>query len=136
MKLFAFLLLWILLLLAAPLLQLPDPSRTDVSNTLAAPSLEHLFGTDNAGRDVLSRSLYGGQRSILTASLAALIAILPALLLGMLAGMSSRVDKTFVILLNTLLAFPSLLLALVVLTLLGRGLMPIAIAIGISQLAF
>jgi peptide/nickel transport system permease protein len=136
MKIIFLLLLWIALLLAAPLLPLPDPSRTDPSRTLEAPSLEHLFGTDNAGRDVLSRSLYGGQRSIFTATLAASIAILFALLLGIVAGISTKADRPLVILLNTMLSFPALLLALVILTLLGRGILPIAIATGVSQIAF
>jgi peptide/nickel transport system permease protein len=136
MKTFALLSLWILLLLAAPLLPLPDPSKTDVEHTLEAPSVEHLFGTDNAGRDVFSRTLYGGQRSIFTASLAAGIAILVALLLATVSGISTTLDKPLVILLNTTLAFPALLFALVILTLLGRGLLPVAIATGVSQIAF
>jgi peptide/nickel transport system permease protein len=136
MKIFIALLLWILLLLVTPMLGLRDPIRTNPSHTLEAPSFEHSFGTDNAGRDVLSRTLYGGQRSVFTASIAASIAILPALLLGVLAGISPKFDKPLVILFNTMLAFPALLLALVILTLLGRGLVPIAIATGISQMAF
>lgn len=131
-----FLFIWFALLLLAPILPLANPSQTDPSRTLEAPSSEHLLGTDNAGRDVLSRVLLGGQRSILTATLAASIAIIPALILGILAGINTRADTLISILLNTFLAFPALLLALVVLTLLGRGLLPIAIATGLAQLAF
>src|SRR5690349_17971698 len=135
MKTFILFLLWILLLLAAPMLGLHDPVLTDPSRTLEAPSFEHPCGTDNAGRDVLSRTIKGGQYSVFTASLAAIIALIPALFLGMLAGMSPSVDKPLVILVNTILAFPALLLALVILTRLGRGLLPIAVATGISQMA-
>jgi peptide/nickel transport system permease protein len=136
MKTLALLFLWILLLLAVPLLPLPDPSRTDVEHTVEAPSFEHPFGTDNAGRDIFSRTLYGGQRSIFTASLAAGIAIVFALLMAMASGISRKLDKPLVILLNTMLAFPALLFALVILTLLGRGFLPVAIATGVSQIAF
>jgi peptide/nickel transport system permease protein len=136
MKTFTVFVLWVLLLLAVPVLGLPDSTTTDVSHIIEAPGFEHLFGTDNAGRDVLSRTLYGGQRSMFTATLAAIIAILPALLLGMLAGMNPVFDKPITIFLNTVLAFPALLMALVILTLLGRGLLPIAIATGIAQMAF
>lgn len=136
MKILILLLLWIALIFSAPLWGLPQPFQTDASRNLEAPSLEAPLGKDSAGRDVLSRLLYGGQRSLLTASLAASIAILPALVIGILAGMSSRIDRFIVIALNTLLAFPALLLALVTLTLLGRGLLPIAIATGFAQMAF
>jgi peptide/nickel transport system permease protein len=136
MKILLILLLWIGLFCSAPLWNLPQPTQTDASRSLEAPSLEALFGRDNAGRDVLSRLLYGGQRSLFTATLAAAVAILPALLLGVLAAMFPRLDKLIVIFLNTLMAFPALLLALLILTLLGRGLLPIALATGLAQMAF
>lgn len=128
---------WLLLILIAPLLTSIDPRQTNPSEILQSPRQNHIFGTDNLGRDVFSRTLHGGQRTLFISFTAALIAILPALLLALLNHISHPIfDKLTDILLNTWLAFPSLLIALVILTLLGRGFLPIAIATGLSQLPF
>lgn len=114
----------------APLLARSDPMLTS-EFTLAPPSLAHPLGTDQLGRDVLSRLLVGGQRSLLIAALAAGIATAGGLLLGLLAVSGSLwLDHATVVLIDAALAFPALLLALVLLTLLGAGQMQIALAAG------
>lgn len=129
--------LWLGLLLLAPIVSPYNPRQTNPENTLQAPNASHIFGTDNIGRDVFSRTLHGGQRTILIALTATLIATIPALLLATLSNIGNQViDALIQIILNASLAFPSLLLALVILTLLGRGFLPIAIATGLAQFPF
>lgn len=132
-----FLLLTVLaLVLLAPVLSPLDPMQTETAAQLQPPSGEHLFGTDLLGRDVFSRALYGGQRTLLIAVLATAAAVVPGTLVGLVAGAKAgKLDAIIVMLLNALLAFPSLMLALVALTLLGTGILPLAIATGVAQMA-
>jgi ABC-type dipeptide/oligopeptide/nickel transport system permease subunit len=106
--------------------------RTNPAAQMQPPDAAHLLGTDMLGRDVLSRALYGGQHTLLIAALATAIAVLPGVLLG-LAALAA--DRPASVLINALLAFPGLLLALVVMTLLGQGALPLALATGITQIA-
>lgn len=118
----------------APLLAPFDPTRTDPANQLQSPTLRHILGTDLLGRDVLSRALYGGQHTLLIAALATLIALVPGVLLGV-PSIVGWADRPVAVLINALLAFPGLLLALLVITLLGQGALPLALATGIPQIA-
>jgi len=112
-----------------------DPMTTS-THSLQAPSFVHPLGTDNLGRDVLSRLLYGGQNTLLTAAIASLIALIPGVSLGLLTGLAPRwVDDILQIGINTLLAFPGFVLALIIITLTGRGTESIALAVGVSQVA-
>ncbi len=131
----AVLLVVVTLALLAPALAPADPMQTGEAQ-LQPPGGDHLLGTDLLGRDVLSRALYGGRRTLLIAVLATVFAVAPGALLGLVAGtLGGRLDALIVMLLNALLAFPSLVLALVVLTLLGAGLLPLAAATGMAQVA-
>jgi ABC-type dipeptide/oligopeptide/nickel transport system permease subunit len=113
-----------------------DPMLTDSTALLQPPGRTHLLGTDLLGRDVLSRVLYGGQRTLLTAVLATVTAICPGVLIGLLVGIyQGWVDKVLAVLLNAVLAFPGLVLALVILTLVGVGILPLALAVGGTQIA-
>lgn len=123
-----------LLVIAAPLLAPADPTRTDPANQLQPPSADHLLGTDLLGRDVLSRALYGGRHTLLIAALATLIAVVPGIALGLLGAVDAA-DRIIAALINALLAFPGLLLALLALTLLGQGAIPLALATGCTQIA-
>ncbi|MEL7434008.1 MAG: ABC transporter permease [Chloroflexota bacterium] len=125
------------LLLIAPLLSTHDPRQTNTANIASTPTTEHWLGTDQLGRDVYSRLLHGGQRTVSIAGLALAIATIPALLLGIFSQLAPRwAGECLKILLNTLLAFPALLMALIVLTTLGRGFTQIAIATGIAQMPY
>lgn len=127
-----FLTLVVLLVCAAPLLTRHDPSATDAAAQLLSPSSTHLFGTDYLGRDVFSRTLWGGQRTLLVALIATCIATIPGAVIGIMAG-TSRLAQLLTLLLNALLALPSLLLALVILTLLDKNWLTLAIAVGLAQ---
>ncbi|MEP7293213.1 MAG: ABC transporter permease [Chloroflexota bacterium] len=129
-----FLLVFVVALLLAPLIAPADPLHTDAAHQFQPPGAAHLLGSDLLGRDVLSRALYGGQHTLLIAALATAIAVVPGVLLGLLGafGWASRLTA---ILINALLAFPGLLLALMILTLAGQGALPLALATGFTQIA-
>lgn len=92
-----------------------DPLVVDASRTFAGPSVEHLLGTDQLGRDVLSTVWQGAQTSVVAAVLAATIAMFVGGLLGVTAAMSRRwVDDTIMALSTVFVAFPALLLALLI----------------------
>ncbi|MCB9451823.1 MAG: ABC transporter permease [Anaerolineaceae bacterium] len=121
--------------LLAPLVTRYDPLKTDTNSLNQPPGGAHLLGTDLLGRDVFSRVLYSGRRSLLITMMAAIVAVLPGLCLGLLTGwLGGWIDRGMMTVVNALLAFPSLLLALVCLTLLGRGILPLALATGLAQI--
>jgi len=126
------LLLIALLCLIGPSLAPYNP-LDDVGESLAPPSRDHPFGTDLIGRDVLSRVLHGGRRTLGTAALAILIAIVPGLLVGLSVGyVGGAADRAALILIDAVSAVPSLLIALCVVALLGGGPTQIAVAVGIA----
>ena len=113
-----------------------DPLATQTEDAFAPPGPAHPLGADMLGRDVLSRLLFGGQRTLTIAFLATLLAALPGLFTGIALGYLDD-DRTFIfrLIINAMLAIPGLVLALAVLTVLGAGAGPIALAVGISQFA-
>lgn len=117
----------------APWLATHDPRRAIPDDQLAPPSREYLFGTDMLGRDVFSRTLYGGRRTLGVATLTVLITLLPGLLIGMVAGYGGRrLDAGLMMVMDALLAFPSLILALALVAVLGSGAVQVALAVGIA----
>ena len=118
----------------APLFAPYDPMGRDIKNRFASPSSAHLFGTDQLGRDVLSRVIYGG-RPILSASFSAVAA---ALALGMLIGVAGGyrggwLDAALMRLMDVMLSFPSILLAILIVATLGIGALNVTVAIGFSM---
>lgn len=125
----------IVLALAAPMLAPYDPLRQDLITNLRGPSRAHWFGTDNLGRDVLSRIMYGGRITIPIALLGVLIAIIVGIPLGLLSGYYTGVIDTIIMrLTDILLAFPSLLLAIAITGALGVALSTMSIAIAIFSI--
>lgn len=115
------------------LLATHDPLQTDVRSALLPPSGEHLFGTDQSGRDVYSRVVFGAGRSIGIGLLATAIALVAGLIVGALAGLAPRgVDVTLMRVNDVLMAFPEFLVALVVVAVLGPGPVNIAIAVTLA----
>lgn len=102
-------------------------------DTLTAPNVHHFFGTDQFGRDMLSRVLWGARLTLLSAIVGVAIATGIGVPLGLLAGYSTR-WVSFVIMraMDVLLAFPGLMLALLIVTIIGAGLVSVMVAIGIS----
>ncbi|MFS0912947.1 ABC transporter permease [Microbacterium sp. 179-I 3D2 NHS] len=110
-----------------------DPLQTDVRAALQPPGAEHLFGTDQSGRDVYSRVVFGAGRSIGIGLLATAIALAAGLLVGALAGVAPRpVDTTLMRVNDVLSAFPEFLVALVVIAVLGPGPVNVAVAVTLA----
>jgi peptide/nickel transport system permease protein len=130
------LLLLIFTLLSALLPQLltsVDPYATAPADKLMPPSLTHWFGTDALGRDLYSRVVYGSSLSVLAALLAVGIALSFGLGLGVLSGFAGgQIDALSMRLIDVLLALPGLLLALAIVTAIGYGTVPVAIAVGVG----
>jgi ABC-type dipeptide/oligopeptide/nickel transport system permease subunit len=113
-----------------------DPNLQDVASRFDAPSRDHLLGTDHLGRDVLSRVLLGARLSIGSALVAGLSVALVGLLMGMLAGYFGGIVDTIISrVVDVLLAFPLLLLALTVTGILGPGLRNIIISLVVASWA-
>lgn len=118
--------------LAAPWLAPDSPTEQHLSNTLAAPSSAHWLGTDDLGRDVFSRLLYGTRVAIYASFLAVGLAVLLGLPLGILAGYAGGwLDEVLSRMIDTLLSFPAIVLAIAVTGALGIGLTNGMIAVGI-----
>jgi peptide/nickel transport system permease protein len=118
---------------AAPLLTSGDPLDQSPSNAFQPPSAEYPMGTDNFGRDVFTRFLYGGRVSLQVGLVATAIGASVGTLLGLLAGYYGGVfDAVISWLIDVLLAFPGILLALVVIAILGTGLFNLMVAVGIA----
>jgi peptide/nickel transport system permease protein len=121
----------------APFITALDPMKTD-ENAQAVPPFQtwaHPLGTDRFGRDVFSRTLYGGRHTLMIAASATLIAIGGGVLLGLGGEMGKWSELVMTILISALLAIPSLLLALMLVTLLGQGTLALLLATGIAQIA-
>lgn len=116
--------------LAAPALTAADPTRIDLLAQFQGPSPAHLFGTDNFGRDVWSRVLYGGRASLGVAVVTTALVLLISLVLGTLAGyLGGWPDALLMRLVDLTLAFPRLVLAIAIAGLLGVGLPSVTLAI-------
>jgi peptide/nickel transport system permease protein len=123
----------VLLSVLAPWLARYDPREADTAAQFQSPSERYLFGTDLLGRDMFSRVLYGGRRTLGVALMTLGVTLLPGIVIGLAAGYAGRwIDGSLMTLMDALLAFPSLLLALSLVALLGNGMVQIALAVGIA----
>ncbi|NYF12644.1 peptide/nickel transport system permease protein [Pseudoclavibacter sp. JAI123] len=113
-----------------------DPLYGDTSMRLLPPSAEHWFGTDNLGRDVFTRIVYGAAESLRATTLAVAVGLVGGSAIGLISGfIGGRVDTALMRVIDVLLAIPSLLLALMVVTALGFGTTKVAIAVGVVAVA-
>jgi len=115
--------------------QLAPYAPNDMLNQRYVPPLSpgHLLGTDNLGRDIFSRLLHGARLSLVVGFLAIAIALGIGTLLGVVAGyLKGAVDNVIMRVMDVLLAFPDVLLALIVITMLGPGLLNVMIALGVA----
>ncbi|RKZ05895.1 ABC transporter permease, partial [bacterium] len=100
-----------------------DPLEVDVHNRLLSPSGQHWLGTDQLGRDVFSRVLYGGRIALKVALVAISVSMAAGLLLGMLAGFGPKwLDRLLVVCFDTLRSFPTIMFALAIVALTGPSL--------------
>ncbi|HEX9125284.1 MAG TPA: ABC transporter permease [Methylomirabilota bacterium] len=129
----AVVLLYLLLALGAPWISPDDPLRTDWSQTRKAPSAAHLFGTDDLGRDVLSRVVYGTRISMQAGVFAILLAMAIGVPAGLVAGFyRGAFDQLIMRLTDAWLSFPFLILAIGLVTILGPSLTNATVAIGVG----
>lgn len=124
----------IFLTIFRPMLPLPGPLDTNLRAMMQPPSLEHLFGTDRMGRDLLSRTLAGVQISMFVGFAVAMLALVVGLVMGTLSGFFGGViDRTMMAITDIFLAFPSLLLAIGLVSVMGTGMLPVVLAISLSD---
>ena len=133
------LLLIVVTALAAPLIAPYSPVEVDIEHRLGPPAwmeggkTEHWLGTDQIGRDLLSRMIYGGRVSLLIGVSAVLVSSTIGVLLGLVAGyFGSRTDWIIMTLINIMLTFPFVLLALAVIAVLGPSLVNMVIVLGVT----
>lgn len=116
--------------LFAPWIEPYDPVKMTLSDKFIAPCAQHIFGTDNMGRDVFSRVVEGSRVSLAIAFMVVLISGVFGLLIGLVSGFAGgSVDMVFMRIVDVLLAFPTIVFALAVSTVLGMGPMNLIIAI-------
>jgi peptide/nickel transport system permease protein len=126
------LLLAVTVALLAPVISPYDPLKQDLGHTLARPDRAHLMGTDNVGRDVLSRMIWGTRVSLLAGFGSVALAMVAGGILGLLAGYTGGHTDGFVMrLMDAVLSFPPLVLALALGAVLGAGLGGVVIALGV-----
>jgi ABC-type dipeptide/oligopeptide/nickel transport system permease subunit len=127
-------LLLVMLAVAARLLAPHDPIRQDLPHALAGPSIEFPLGTDEFGRCILSRILYGARLSLLVGVIATAVGAAMGILSGLAAGYFPRLDAPIMRIMDVLLAFPSILLAIAVVAALGPSLVNVMIAVGVRSI--
>jgi peptide/nickel transport system permease protein len=129
------LLLLIGIALAAGYITSYDPVQIAPREALKAPSREHLFGTDQYGRDVFSRVVYGTRISLMIGLISVSIALVSGTVLGLVSGYYGKwVDTIVMRIIDVMLAFPGILLALALVSILGPSLQNLMIAVGISAI--
>jgi peptide/nickel transport system permease protein len=130
----ALLFVFIVTAAAAPLIAPYNPLEPDYAAVLQPPSSEHLFGTDQLGRDVLSRVIYGARISLTVGLVPVAAAFVVGTIIGVFSGYrGGKTDAVIMRLTDIGLAFPGILLALVVVAVLGPGLKNVMIALGIAD---
>jgi peptide/nickel transport system permease protein len=125
---------FVLVAVFAPLLAPHDPAALNLSDRLASPAPDHLFGTDELGRDILSRTLYGARISLVVAVSVVGLSLLAGILTGGLAGFYGGVTDIIVnvYVSNAFLALPGILVAIAFVAFLGPGLFNLILALSIS----
>ena len=115
----------------APWLSPYDPFKLSIMNRLQAPGAAHWFGTDDFGRDVFSRVLYGGRLSLTVGFLVVLLSSVLGIALGLVAGFFRGADKVVSRIIDAMMAFPDILLAISLVAALGPSLLNVVTALGI-----
>jgi len=129
------LVLLVLTAILAPLLTPFNPVRGDMAESLQQPSWKHLLGTDLQGRDTLSRLIYGSRTALAVGFGSVLMAGITGVILGMVAGYFGGVINMVIMrIMDALMGFPMILLALVISAVLGTGLLNVIIALSIATL--
>ncbi len=129
-------LLFIIAAVLAPVISPYGLSEMDLRNRLSPPGAGHLFGTDEAGRDILTRLLYGSRVSLLTGVVPTVLSMLLGAVLGVVSGFYGRwIDAVIMRIADITLAFPSMLLAMVIMYILGDGLINVFLTLALVNWA-
>lgn len=115
---------------AAPLLAPFDPVALNVPDRLLPPGPAHPFGTDEFGRDILSRTLYGARLSLVVGALVTLLATTAGIVVGLAAGWNPRIDRILMRVMDGLMAFPDVLLAIGLMASLGPSVRNVILSLG------
>ncbi|MBZ7924667.1 ABC transporter permease [Ensifer adhaerens] len=122
---------FVLLAVFAPLIAPYAPGKLSIVNRLQPPSLQWFFGTDEFGRDVFSRTIYAGRLSLLVGAAVVTLATVIGVVLGLLAGFFPKLDTPIARVIDAMMAFPDILLAIALVAALGPSLTTVIIALSI-----
>lgn len=122
----------LIVVMIGPLVVHRDPTAMDYSVILSPPSLRHPFGTDDLGRDLLVRVLHGGRISLAVGAATMMITAVAGAFVGLISGYSARVDFVLMRLMDILMSFPSLLLALAIMASLGSSEFNVVVALSLA----
>jgi peptide/nickel transport system permease protein len=119
----------------APMLAPHDPNALDIPSRLSGPSWEYLAGTDQLGRDTFSRVLYGGRVALQIAGVGVSVSLFIGMILGMIAGYGPRwLDNALLLLFDTIRAFPTIVMALTIVALIGPSLELVMVIVIITSI--
>ena len=118
----------------APFIDRYDPLRLAVTDRLMSPNSEHWFGTDSFGRDLYSRTVHGARLSLLVGASVVAVAAVTGEILGLIAGYDRRLDAVIMRIVDGIMAFPGLLLALALIAMLGSSVQNVIIAISVNAI--
>ncbi|MBE0600127.1 MAG: ABC transporter permease [Burkholderiaceae bacterium] len=127
----AVLVFFILVAALAPLVAPYDPAKLSIANRLSAPGSTWFFGTDEFGRDVLSRTIYGARLSLLVGFAVVVLAAAIGIVMGLLAGFFQSLDTPIARLIDAMMAFPDILLAIALVAALGPSTTTVIVALSI-----
>jgi peptide/nickel transport system permease protein len=120
--------------LFAPLLAPHDPLQQSLRERLQGSSWKHPLGTDQFGRDILTRIIYGGRLSLVVGFISVGLGLLLGGIIGLLSGYFRSLDNVLMRIMDVLLAFPAILLAIGIMAVLGPGLINVMIAVGVRSI--
>jgi peptide/nickel transport system permease protein len=130
-------LLMVLLAIFAPLIAPHNPNTINIPNSFAGPSMNHFLGTDSLGRDNFSRVLFGTRIALEIALPSVLVAFFVGSVLGLVAGyLGGLLDKILVLVFDSLISFPAVILGLALLSLLGPSIKSVIFVIGLSLMPY
>jgi peptide/nickel transport system permease protein len=115
--------------IAAPLFTSQDPNRLTPADRLQGPSADHWFGTDQVGRDVYSRTVFGGRVSLIVGFSVAALTMTLGSVIGLMTGYYRKVDAVVMRFLDGLMAFPTVLLAIALVAMLGASMTNVIVAL-------
>ena len=125
------LLIIVVLCVFAPLFAPYDPNKLSIANRLIAPGADHIFGTDEFGRDVFTRAIYAGRTSLTIGATATIFASVIGIALGLVAGFFRSTDVVIARIIDAMMAFPDILLAIALVAALGPSAATVIVALGI-----